>query len=295
MPPDFLAALCRKLGLHQDDLVVTPVNGGDINTAVTLISPKERLFVKYGGVDADAFGAESDGLEALYEAADEGDGALQIPRPIAYGELCGRAFLAMECLQIRPKSQHSDSAMGRGLAQIHARRRATFGWHRNNRIGATRQPNPPNSHWVDFFLQHRLLHQATLLGDPQVLRELDNISRNADQLFDRFQPFPSLLHGDLWGGNYAAVGHRAAMFDPACYHGCRETDVAMTELFGGFGPAFFASYNQALALDPGYPRRRPLYQLYHLLNHANLFGGSYISQSLDQLDVIARTIAEASG
>ncbi len=295
MPPDFLAALCRTLDLDKNRLTVTAISGGDINTAVKLRTHDDEVFVKYGGVDADAFGAESDGLEALYQAADSGDGTLLIPKPIAFGELTGRPFLAMESLHLSPKSEGSDAAMGLGLAQIHRRRQATFGWHRDNRIGATPQPNPPSLDWLEFFLQHRLLHQAALLGDREILRGIEKISRNIDQLFDRFEPFPSLLHGDLWSGNYAAVGNHAAMFDPACYYGCRETDLAMTELFGGFGPAFFTRYNQSLALDHGYPKRRPVYQLYHLLNHANLFGGSYIPQALDQLDIIANNIAQACG
>ncbi|MEM1088780.1 MAG: fructosamine kinase family protein [Pseudomonadota bacterium] len=280
MPPDLLAAICRSLGKSASDIAVTrPISGGDINSAVELRLGERSVFVKYGGVDSDAFAAEAEGLQAL-AAADSG---LVVPEPIAYGETGGCSFLVLEMLRLTPKSTRSDAELGVGLASLHEIRQRGFGWHRDNRIGATRQPNPQTEDWQTFFGEHRLAHQARLLGNRAVTDSVNRLRGGMSALFADFQAFPSLLHGDLWGGNYAACGERAAIFDPACYFGCRESDLAMTELFGGFGPAFYAAYEDRLPLDPGYPRRRGLYQLYHVLNHANLFGGAYVPQAQERL------------
>ncbi len=288
MPPEFLAAICRTLGEDHQRVLVRPISGGDINTAVELRFPGESVFVKYGGVDAQGFAAECEGLEALTSI----NSGLMIPRPIAHGELLGRGFLAMELLELTPKSVRSDAALGQGLARLHGHHQSYFGWHRDNRIGATPQPNPATQDWVQFFLQHRLRHQALLLRDRAIEDGIEAIGEVIEPLFDGYIPYPSLLHGDLWGGNYAACGDQAVIYDPACYHGCRETDLAMTELFGGFGPGFYAAYNATAPLHQGYPLRRPLYQLYHVLNHANLFGGAYLPQARQR---IAQILASVSG
>ncbi len=287
MPPDLLAAICRSLGKSASDIAVTrPISGGDINSAVELRIGERSVFVKYGGVDSEAFAAEADGLQALAAAAS----GLIVPEPIAYGEARGRSFLVLEMLKLTPKSQRSDAALGAGLAKLHNIRQPGFGWHRDNRIGATRQPNPQTEDWLTFCGEHRLAHQARLLGNLAITEGVERLCRGLATLFADFQPYPSLLHGDLWGGNYAGCGERAAIFDPACYFGCRESDLAMTELFGGFGPAFYAAYDEHLPLDPGYPRRRGLYQLYHVLNHANLFGGAYVPQAQDRLATLIQSI-----
>lgn len=291
MHPELLSAVCRALGAQQyrnSEPVCFPISGGDINSAVKLVLGRETFFVKSGGVDAEGFAAESDGLEALFDA----DSGIVIPRPVLHGEYRGHAYLVLEWLDLKPKTNASDAALGAGLARLHGTRQPAFGWHRPNRIGATVQPNPITDRWPSFFVQQRLRHQARLLGDAEVTEGIDAIEAEIDALFDGFTPYPSLLHGDLWGGNYSASDQGPAMFDPACYFGCRETDLAMTELFGGFGPAFYEAYHHNLPLNSGYRRRRGLYQLYHILNHANLFGGAYLPQARERIIRIVNLLRE---
>ena len=175
-------------------------------------------------------------------------------------------------------------ALGRGLAAQHRTTRNTFGFEGDNFIGRTPQPNPSETDWVTFYRDHRVVFQQRLL------RERGRCSSSLDRLLDTFcdrmsewlqtdEP-PALLHGDLWGGNAMADASGAAViYDPAAYYGCREADLAMTELFGAFDSAFYGAYNEVYPILSGYSERRDLYNLYHVLNHANLFGGGYASQA----------------
>ena len=173
--------------------------------------------------------------------------------------------------------------LGRELAAMHRHRRARFGWHRDNTIGSTPQVNREEHDWVHFYREHRLRFQLDRAAD----NGMAHLRRNGDRLLESLEgffpgggPAPSLLHGDLWGGNHAALADGTpVLFDPAVYYGDREADLAMTELFGGFPARFYAAYNEAWPLDEGYATRKSLYNLYHLLNHANLFGGGYVAQA----------------
>ena len=172
---------------------------------------------------------------------------------------------------------------------------ARFGWGRDNTIGPTPQANAWSGDWTEFFRERRLRPQLELARRGGLARALsapgERLLGCVDRLLAGHRPAASLLHGDLWGGNWlASSGGEPVLFDPAVYYGDRETDVAMTRLFGGFGAAFYRAYEAAAPLPPGWPERCELYNLYHVLNHANLFGSAYARQAQS---IIERLLARA--
>jgi fructosamine-3-kinase len=176
---------------------------------------------------------------------------------------------------------------------MHRATKQRFGWDRDNTIGSTPQHNAEHADWVTFWSEQRLGFQLDLAarnGYRGRLQKRGDLLRQQLGALLEHSPVASLLHGDLWGGNiaYAADG-QPVIFDPACYYGDREADLAMTELFGGFGGTFRAAYEEAWPLSPGYPVRKQLYNLYHIVNHLNLFGGGYLSQAESMID---RLLAE---
>jgi len=183
----------------------------------------------------------------------------------------------------------TDELLGRQLAALHRVTHTRFGWHRDNTIGSTPQINTQKNDWVTFYREQRLRYQLELAAENGYGGSLQ---RRGEQLLERlpaffisYRPRPSLLHGDLWGGNHAALTDGTpVIFDPAVYYGDREADLAMTELFGGFGSGFYSAYRAAWPLDPGYRVRKDLYNLYHVLNHLNLFGGGYRGQAEQMVD-----------
>ena len=259
---------------------VTPIIGGDINRAFRLEGAAQTYFVKLNNVHTlDMFQAEFAGLQAL--AATQ---TLLIPTPIICGQTDTASFLVLEYLQLHRGSAQSDSVLGQQLAHLHLQPQPYFGWHRNNTIGSTEQLNPQSINWIEFWRKSRLEFQLNLVianGHSKKLASLGALlSEHLADFFTGYSPQPSLSHGDLWSGNAAVnVDNKPVIFDPACYYGDRETDLAMTELFGGFGQNFYAAYNDVWQLDSGYQTRKQLYNLYHVLNHAVMFGGSYISQA----------------
>ena len=264
--------------LRGDSLAA--VGGGCINEAVRIPTTEgTTLFVKLNAADRLAmFEAEAEGLQALADC-----GALRVPRPLGSGTAGGRAWLALEYLSL--EGTGGGARLGEGLAQQHRCTARAFGWHRDNTIGATPQPNAWDDDWVRFWRERRLGFQLDLAARQGYGGELQRLGERLlaalDVFFDDHRPVPSLLHGDLWGGNWGVLASgEPVLFDPAVYYGDREADIAMTELFGGFGRDFRAAYEAAWPLDPGYRVRRTLYNLYHILNHLNLFGGGYLGQSL---------------
>ena len=251
--------------------------GSSLNATWRLDLGGERFFVKVNVAARLAmFAAEAAGLAELAAA-----GAIRVPRPIASGAAGGASFLAIEWLDIAAGGR--DAAMGRSLAALHRRTAAAHGWHRDNTIGTTPQDNTRAADWAQFFRDRRIAPQlelaarnghAKLQSDGAAL--LDVIPR----LLAGRATVPSLLHGDLWAGNAGRLADGTpVVFDPAVYYGDRETDLAMCMLFGGFDAGFFAAYRAAWALPPGHAMRCELYSLYHVLNHANLFGGGYVAQA----------------
>ncbi|MEJ1297322.1 MAG: fructosamine kinase family protein [Candidatus Sedimenticola sp. (ex Thyasira tokunagai)] len=266
------------------------VGGGCINSSVLLSDGEQRYFVKLNDLQMlNMFEAEQAGLAAL--AATD---TLRIPQPICSGTAGGDAYLAMEYI---PLSGGGDSeAAGRLLASLHQNTHEQFGWERDNIIGATHQPNRLTDDWIDFWRSQRLGFQLELAAKNGYRGELQH---RGELLLEQFpalidhQPVASLIHGDLWGGNLAYDSNgQPVIFDPAVYYADREAELAMTELFGGFNNRFYDAYNEVWPLDSGYRQRKTLYNLYHIINHLNLFGGSYQSQALGMIN---RLLAELGG
>jgi len=253
--------------------------GGCINTAYVIGDGERRYFVKLNEPGAaPMFEAEAQGLRELCEG-----GALRVPGPVCHGATPEAAFLVMEFLPLGGARRDTAQRLGYGLARQHRVTRARFGWRMDNTIGSTPQPNPPTDDWVAFYREHRLLFQLELAarnGHSRLQAPGERLASALEAFFQDYRPAPSLLHGDLWGGNSAALaGGEPVLFDPAVYYGDREADIAMTELFGGFAQDFYSAYRESWPLDAGYGVRRTLYNLYHVLNHLNLFGGGYLAQA----------------
>ncbi len=245
--------------------------------------PGRAVFRKTGPAsDAPLFDAEADGLAALAAT-----GTVRVPEVYAVGVRGDEAFIEMERFALRAPDADCQRRFGAALAALHRSTASEHGWPRDNFIGRSSQPNPPTGDWVAFFGEHRLGHQLELAGRNGYGGELQTRGRRLidelDGLFNGYVPAPSLLHGDLWGGNWGMAGGGPVTYDPAVYYGDRETDLAMSRLFGGFGPPFYEAYDAAWPPAPGRDRRVALYQLYHVLNHLNLFGAGYLGSAMDLL------------
>ncbi len=282
------AAIERETGQAFEAAEQVEAGGGCINRGLTLAGRDgRRFFVKLNEArHADMFAAEAAGLAELEAAA-----AIRVPRPIVHGVALGQAYLVLEWLPLGGRGSGAD--LGRRLAALHRTTRREFGWQRDNTIGSTPQPNAAMADWPAFYRERRLGHQLRLAarnGAPRgLLKRSEQLLDELDNFFPGYKPEPSLLHGDLWGGNFGFAQGEPVLFDPAVYFGDREADLAMTELFGGFSPDFHAAYREAWPLDPGYATRKTLYNLYHVLNHFNLFGGGYADQAGNMVD---RLLAE---
>lgn len=257
-----------------------PVGGGDISAAWRVEAGRGGVFLKTGaGGAAEMLEAEAEGLEELAGAR-----ALRVPEVLGAGVRGGEAWLALEWIDFGRPVADTEAMLGRRLAQQHRHTAGRHGWRRDNAIGTTPQINDPDDDWVRFYRDRRLLVQLQLADSHgfggELLREGARLAKRIDAFFEDYRPAPSLLHGDLWGGNWAAADGEPVVFDPAVYYGDRETDLAMTRLFGGFGRDFYRAYETEWPLAPGYDRRLPLYQLYHVLNHLNIFGAGYHGRAL---------------
>jgi len=266
-------ALAEETGRDLGPAGKAPVSGGCIHRAWILEGPGGSAFVKANvGSCLPMFEAERDGLRDLAAA-----GVIRVPEPWLAARIRDEAFLVMERLQLG--GPEDGERQGRELAALHRRVTADgrHGWYRDNFIGKTPQPNLWTVDWGEFFAEHRIEHQLRLH------RAAGNTFRGAGRFVDRLptlvgehRPVASLVHGDLWGGNAGFDASGApVLFDPAVYFGDRETDLAFTRMFGGFGEAFYRTYRETWPLPDGWRDREPLYNLYHVLNHALLFGGSY--------------------
>ena len=257
----------------------TPVGGGSINEAYRLEGTDgARYFLKLNDAQhLPMFVAEEEGLNAIAAT-----NTIRVPQPIVHGSADGQSYLVLEHLEL---SSHGDAKLlGEQLAALHRCISSQFGFAQDNFIGTTKQPNGWKDSWIDFWREQRLVFQLRLAAQNGHSGQLQNLGEKLldvlPAFFEGYTPQPSLLHGDLWSGNHAFLADGTpTIFDPATYYGDRECDLAMTELFGGYPADFYAAYRAAYPLDAGYATRRNLYNLYHILNHANLFGGGYARQA----------------
>lgn len=258
-----------------------PLGGGCIAKTERIVTTSGKVYClkqHSGGEGAAMFEAEAEGLRALANQ----DGP-RVPNVEAVWSEGNAAFLLTEFIETGRQGKGFWSDFGARLARLHAEHRVdSFGFHANNYIGSTPQKNDWRSDWREFFAELRLGYQIRLartsgLADAKMVGNVESIMRRVNELLVEPE-YPSVLHGDLWGGNYLCDENgTAAIIDPATYYGHREADLAMTELFGGFGREFYSAYEREWPLQPGYAERRDLYNLYHMLNHLNLFGGAYRS------------------
>jgi len=285
-----LAAIGGKLGEALGRRVelrsAREVGGGCIHRAYRATGGGQSWFVKVNDASrADLFAAEADGLRALEP------GPLRVPRVICRGEAGGQSFLALEWLHLSAGAPRDYAKLGEQLARLHDLAGSQFGWRRDNYIGSTPQANAADDSWPRFFAKARLAPQLALAernGHAALCAKGEELLQALPKLFGAHAPKPSLLHGDLWGGNAAFLGDGTpVIFDPAVYYGDREADLAMTELFGGFPDDFYAAYRAHSPLNAGYRVRKTLYQLYHVLNHAHLFGGGYAAQAEKMMDMLS--------
>lgn len=275
-PEAILEAMREALGAEVRAL--EPVGGGCIAHASRAETTEGTFFVKWGREAGVTFEAEAAGLRALRDAASP----LHVPEVHHVQPTDGArpGVLVLEWLPTAPTTPAAWTHFGEGLAALHRHAGDAYGFTMDNYIGRRRQSNRAHPRWPDFFRAERLLPQAAWAQAEGRWRAgwdagFEALCRRLDALLPEAPP-PSMLHGDLWSGNFLVTPPgRAALVDPAAYHGHRETDLAMTELFGGFDERFYAAYRAAWPLEPGYAERRTVYNLYHLLNHLNHFGDAY--------------------
>jgi fructosamine-3-kinase len=286
------AAISAAAQLRCQSTPERSVSGGSINTCYQWRTDKRLLFVKVAAASvAHSFEAEADGLRELASAH-----AVRVPEVVAVGATENSAFLALEWIDVASERAvaTADKILGGQLVVQHRVTADRFGWKRDNFIGSTQQPNEWRDDWLTFFREQRLQFQLGLAAQKGFGALLANrgqrLVESLDLILGEHKPQPSLLHGDLWGGNWLSTADgKPIIFDPAVYYGDREVDLAATHMFGGFGPSFYRAYEEAWPLPAHHEERRELYNLYHVLNHANLFGGSYAKQARSMMD---RMLAE---
>lgn len=279
LPDALTAALSDAVGAAVTS--VAAVGGGCIANACRVETEARSYFLKWGRGDvAETFPAEAAGLKTLAAA----DSPLVVPEVIARQPASDEtpAFLVTEWINSGRKGLHFWSSFGKGLAALHEHTGDQYGFDRDNFIGRLPQKNASARTWPRFFRTQRLVPQVDMARErgrwqAEWDAPIETLYRRLPDLLPA-QPDRSVLHGDLWSGNFmvTAIGD-VALVDPAVYYGHRETDLAMTELFGGFDEAFYTAYREAYPLEPGYEERRDIYNLYHLINHLNHFGGRYAS------------------
>lgn len=257
-----------------------PIAGGDINEARELVlDDGSSVFCKFNEhAPSTLFAAEAHGLELLRSA-----GALRIPKVLGFSAANEQPpFLLLELIRSARRQGGFDDALGRGLAALHRAGAPSFGLEQPNFIGRLPQSNREHASWAEFYRVERLEPQLRRASDAgrasaAMRHGFERLFAKLPELVGPSEP-PARLHGDLWGGNLHVDEHGApCLIDPAVYGGHREIDLAMMRLFGGFGERVFAAYAEAYPLAAGHRERVALYQLYPLLVHVNLFGGSYVS------------------
>lgn len=256
------------------------VSGGCINSAGIIDSNFGRIFIKWNDRKRfpGMFEAESKGLELLHFP-----GVIRVPLPLFTGETGNFSYLVTEYISSAPRSKNYWDMLGQNLAALHRQTAENYGLDHDNYIGSLNQLNNPDKDWITFYINNRLEYQLKLAVDQGKMGK--SHAQKFQQLYSGIESLladdesPSLIHGDLWGGNLMTDPNgEPVIFDPAAYYGHREIELAMTKLFGGFSSRFYEVYKEVYPLNAGFEERVDIYQLYPLLVHVNLFGGGYISQ-----------------
>ena len=264
--------------LFQKIISVISVGGGCIGNAMKVtVENGTNYFVKSYD-NKKIHEAEANGLNELKTA-----NAIRIPRVVKFNE----NFLILEFIESAPKSSGFSEKFGRQFANLHKMTSKKYGYFEDNFIGSTEQINiPQNDSWAEFYFENRLMFQFRLAeknghSTNELKSGIKQIEKSINSIIGNSEEEPTLLHGDLWGGNYL-VDQRGnpVLIDPAVYYGHREADLAMTKLFGGFDAQFYSAYQEEYPLREGWEYRENIYKLYHILNHMNLFGGSYYNQAI---------------
>lgn len=266
------------------------ISGGAINQCFLLEGSRQAFFLKLNQPSlVSMFAAEYEGLLEIHRSR-----TIRTPEPLCFGVTDNNSYLIMEYIPLSARTVKY-TALGQQLAMMHQTTHNQFGWHRDNTIGSTAQLNTRGRNWCQFWRKNRLQYQLDLAQQQGCGVRFQNLGEQllgqVDVFFKNYTPSASLLHGDLWSGNYSGTDDGTpVIFDPAVYYGDRETDLAMTELFGGYPAEFYAAYNEAYPLDSGYESRKCLYNLYHILNHVNLFGHGYIAQAENMMQKLLESI-----
>ncbi|PID59673.1 MAG: fructosamine kinase [Ignavibacteriae bacterium] len=279
-----MKTLNRKLEeeLHQNIVSIVSLGGGCIGNANKVtVKDGTNYFVKQY-LNSKIHFAEANGLNELKRT-----NTIRIPEVIKVN----KDFLILEFIESASKSKNFSNKFGRQFAEMHKTHNPKFGYVEDNFIGSTTQKNLPESDsWTDFYFQNRILFQYKLVekngyANSELKSGISYLGQNIDKILNGSEEPPTLLHGDLWGGNYITDEQgNPCLIDPAVYFGHREADLAMTKLFGGFDSVFYQAYNEAYPLKDGWKYRENIYKLYHILNHLNLFGSGYLSQALSLIN-----------
>ena len=266
---------CIQQDFICDD--IRDVKAGDSHKAYKISDGKQRFFVKTNEkIHRPNFEAEAEGLEHFSNTQ-----LFKVPKVICTGLVSDYSFLVLEHIAMSQGTEQTWFHFGEALAELHnTHTQQMYGWQEDNFIGLTPQSNLWQKKWSVFFAEQRIGFMLQLLSEKgHILANIDDVVESVKSLLTGHNPAPSMLHGDLWQGNTGFYKNEPVLYDPAFYFGDRETDLAMTELFGRFPESFYQGYNNVWPLEDGYQYRKAIYQLYHVLNHALLFGGHYIDSA----------------
>ncbi len=262
------------------------IGEGYINLAFHISSNTQHYFVKVNEKHClGTFEAEAVSLNLMHEHS-----PIRTPRVITTGQTLNNAFIVLEYLKLEDTCETAWATLGHQLAQLHQNPvQKMFGFDDDNTIGSSPQPNQWCKKWACFFAEQRIGWMLQLLEEQGVhFIDIDRAVNATREILAHHHPTPSLVHGDLWRGNVSFMNDEPVIYDPACYYGDREVDLAMSELFGAFPSEFYASYNEIYPINDGYQTRKHLYNLYHILNHAYMFKGYYLTQARALINQLLR-------
>ena len=271
--------------LNKKIISISPVSGGDINDAFKIVTDSNTFFAKVNSnpVAKDMFEKEALGLKLLRDKA-----LISVPGVVSTGTIENKSYLILDWIKQGSTTANTDESIASQLAALHKMINDVFGLEYDNYIGTLIQNNSPNQNWLDFYFSNRIEYQLRLAINSNLMQ--NKYIKKTEMMFSRLEPdypavVPSLLHGDLWSGNYMINDKGEAVFiDPAVYYGYREMDIAMMKLFGGFSSTVFDIYDDIYPLDHEWQSRIRFHQLYYILVHVNLFGGGYVSSAQNIID-----------